>query len=199
MTDTITGNERWQGQLKAYDMNPKKVLQIVRALDFAAWAHSAQRRKGGAREPYVNHLTEVARLVAQATGGNDDKLIIAALLHDVLEDQSMHVSYEMLVENFGKRVAKIVREVTDDKSLPKDERKRLQVVHAPHLSRRAKILKIADKSANLNSILQTPPHDWSATRKRKYFAWAAEVVGGCRGVNAWIEAVFDERLSLGRF
>ena len=60
-------------------------------------------------------------------------------------------------------------------------------------------LKIADKSANLNSILQTPPHDWSATRKRRYFAWAAEVVGGCRGVNAWIEAVFDERLSLGRF
>jgi len=115
----------------------------------------------------------VARLVAQATGGNDDKLIIAALLHDVLEDQSIHVSYEMLVDYFGKRVANIVREVTDDKSLPKDERKRLQVVHAPHLSRRAKILKIADKSANLNSILQTPPHDWSATRKRK----DAEAVG----------------------
>lgn len=180
-------------------MKPKKVLQIVRALDFAAWAHSTQRRKGGAREPYVNHLTEVARLVAQATDGKDDILIIAALLHDVLEDQSMHVSYEMLVENFGKRVAKIVREVTDDKSLPKAERKRLQVVHAPHLSRRASILKIADKSANLNSILHTPPLDWSETRKRDYFAWAAEVVAGCRGVNKWIEAVFDERLTLGRF
>ncbi len=180
-------------------MKPKKVLQIVRALDFAAWAHSTQRRKGGAREPYVNHLTEVARLVAQATDGKDDILIIAALLHDVLEDQSMHVSYEMLVENFGKRVAKIVREVTDDKSLPKAERKRLQVVHAPHLSRRASILKIADKSANLNSILHTPPLDWSETRKREYFAWAAEVVAGCRGVNKWIEAVFDERLTLGRF
>ncbi len=180
-------------------MKPKKVLQIVRALDFAAWAHSTQRRKGGAREPYVNHLTEVARLVAQATDGKDDILIIAALLHDVLEDQSMHVSYEMLVENFGKRVAKIVREVTDDKSLPKAERKRLQVVHAPHLSRRASILKIADKSANLNSILYTPPLDWSETRKRDYFAWAAEVVAGCRGVNKWIEAVFDERLTLGRF
>ncbi len=180
-------------------MKPKKVLQIVRALDFAAWAHSSQRRKGGAREPYVNHLTEVARLVAQATGGNDEKLIIAALLHDVLEDQSLHVTDEMLLENFGERVAKIVREVTDDKSLPKAERKRLQVLHAPHLSRRARILKIADKAANLNSILQTPPKDWSATRKREYFAWAAEVVAGCRGVNAWIEAVFDERLGLGQF
>ncbi|WP_301102542.1 HD domain-containing protein [Propionivibrio sp.] len=180
-------------------MKARKVLQIVFALDFAAWAHSTQRRKGGAHEPYVNHLTEVARLVAQATGGKDEKLIIAALLHDVLEDQSMNVSYVMLVENFGKRVARIVREVTDDKSLPKAERKRMQVVHAPHLSRRAKILKIADKAANLNSILQSPPRDWSATRKREYFAWAAEVVGGCRGVNDWIEAVFDERLSLGQF
>lgn len=180
-------------------MKPKKVLQIVRALDFAAWAHSTQRRKGGAREPYVNHLTEVARLVAQATDAKDDVLIIAALLHDVLEDQSMHVSYEMLVEHFGKKVAKVVREVTDDITLEKAERKRMQVLHAPHLSRRAKILKIADKSANLNSILQTPPKDWSNDRKREYFAWAAEVVAGCRGVNAWIEAVFDERLSLGHF
>lgn len=180
-------------------MKAKKVLNIVRALDFAAWAHSTQRRKGGAREPYVNHLTEVARLVAQATGGKDDKLIIAALLHDVLEDQSMHVTSDMLVENFGKRVAKIVQEVTDDRSLPKPERKRLQIVHARHLSRRAKILKIADKAANLNSILLTPPKDWSATRKREYFAWAGQVVAGCRGVNARIESVFDEYWAQGKF
>ncbi len=180
-------------------MKSKKVLQIIRALDFAAWAHASQRRKGGAREPYINHLTEVSRLVAQATGGQDAVLIIAALLHDTLEDQSMQVSLAMLVEHFGKRVAKVVSEVTDDMSLQKAERKRLQVVHAPQLSRRAKILKIADKAANLNSILQTPPRDWSAERKREYFAWAATVVAGCRGVNPWIEAVFDERLSLGHF
>lgn len=180
-------------------MKAKKVVQIARALDFAAWAHAAQRRKGDAQEPYVNHLTEVARLVAQATGGKDARLIMAALLHDVLEDQAPTVDYVMLVEYFGKRVAKIVREVTDDKSLPKAERKRLQIEHAPHMSRRAKILKIADKAANLNSILQSPPLDWSAARKREYFAWAAEVVAGCRGVNKWIEAVFDERLSHGKF
>jgi (p)ppGpp synthase/HD superfamily hydrolase len=180
-------------------MKSKNVLQIIRALDFAAWAHSTQRRKGGAQEPYINHLTEVARLVATATGGDDDKIIIAALLHDTLEDQAMHVTREMLVEHFGERVAKIVEEVTDDTALPKAERKRMQIVHAPELSKRAKILKIADKAANLNSILQSPPADWTAERKREYFAWAAAVVAGCRGVNPWIEAVFDERLSQGRF
>lgn len=180
-------------------MKAKKVLQIVCALDFAAWAHSAQRRKGGEREPYVNHLTEVARLAAQATKGRDDKLIIAALLHDVLEDQAMRVNYKMLKDKFGKRVVRIVREVTDDRSLPKAERKRLQVVHAPHLSRRARILKIADKTANLNSILQSPLEDWSVERKTEYFSWAAEVVAGCRGVNPWLEDLFDDRLSHGQF
>lgn len=180
-------------------MNAKKVLQIVRALDFAAWAHAAQRRKGGTQEPYVNHLTEVARLVAQATGGKDARLIIAALLHDVLEDQSPRVTDEMLVEHFGKRVARIVREVSDDGSLPKAERKRLQVEHAPYISRRAKMIKIADKAANLNSILESPPEGWSNERKGEYFAWAIEVVAGCRGVNEWLEAVFDERASQGRF
>jgi len=180
-------------------MKAKHVLRIVNALDFAAWAHSTQRRKGGAREPYINHLTEVARLAAQATGGEDHRLIVAALLHDVLEDQSIHVDYDMLVRNFGKKIANIVKEVTDDRSLPKVERKRMQVVHAPDLSRRAKILKIADKSANLNSILKTPPLDWSSARKREYFSWAAEVVAGCRGVNPWIEAVFDDHLAHGKF
>lgn len=180
-------------------MKAKKVLQIARALDFAAWAHADQRRKGGAQEPYINHLTEVARLVAQATGGKDARLIIAALLHDVLEDQAPRVNYEMLREHFGKRVANVVREVSDDRSLPKVERKRLQIEHAPQLSRRARILKIADKAANLNSILESPPQDWSAERKREYFAWAAQVVAGCRGVNRWLEAVFDERLEQGRF
>lgn len=180
-------------------MKSKHVLRIVNALDFAAWAHSTQRRKAGAREPYINHLTEVARLVAQATQARDHKLIIAALLHDVLEDQSMHVSYDMLVDIFGRKVANIVREVTDDRSLPRVERKRLQVIHAPDLSWRAKILKIADKSANLKSILKTPPLDWSAARKREYFDWAAEVVAGCRGVNALIEGVFDDQLASGDF
>ena len=172
-------------------MKAKKVLQIVRALDFAAWAHSAQRRKGGEREPYVNHLTEVARLAAQATKGRDDKLIIAALLHDVLEDQAMRVNYKMLKEKFGKRVARIVREVTDDRSLPKAERKRLQVVHAGEISPRAKLVKLADKICNLRDILASPPVHWPLQRQQAYFDWSAQVIAGVRGIHPQLEAVFD--------
>ena len=111
------------------------VLRIARAIDFAARKHAAQRRKGEAAEPYINHLAEVALLVAEATKGADADLVIAALLHDTIEDQG--VRYEELAEAFGAEVADLVQEVTDDKTLPKAKRKALQVEHAPHKSPRA--------------------------------------------------------------
>ena len=165
------------------------ILLIARALDFAARKHVSQRRKGLAEEPYFNHLAEVARLLAEATDGEDANLVAAGLLHDTIEDQG--VLHEDLVSAFNQDIADLVREVTDDKSLEKDERKRLQVERAPHKSDRAKMLKIADKTSNLRSILNSPPPDWDAARRRAYFDWAAEVVAGCRGVNARIEAAFD--------
>lgn len=121
------------------------ILLIARALDFAARKHVRQRRKGIDQEPYVNHLAEVARLLAEATDGDDANLVAAGLLHDTIEDQG--VKHEELAEAFGRDVADLVMEVTDDKSLEKDERKRLQVEHAPHKTARAKMLKIADKTA----------------------------------------------------
>jgi (p)ppGpp synthase/HD superfamily hydrolase len=162
---------------------------MAKAIDFAARAHTHQRRKGEAQEPYVNHIAEVALLVAEATQGGDVDLVIAAYLHDTIEDQE--VKYETLAAEFGWDVADLVREVSDDKSLPKAERKRLQVEHARSITPRAKHLKLADKISNLNAILASPPADWSAQRKREYFDWAAEVVAGCRGVNPWLEARFD--------
>ena len=165
------------------------IVRVAKAIDFAARAHAPQRRKGEAEEPYVNHLAEVALLVAEATQGADANLVIAAYLHDTIEDQE--VKHETLVAEFGRDVADLVREVTDDKSLPKAERKRLQIEHARSASLRAKHLKLADKISNLNSILASPPADWSAERKREYFEWAAKVVAGCRGVNPWLEARFD--------
>ena len=165
------------------------IVRMAKAIDFAARSHAPQRRKGEAEEPYVNHLAEVALLVAEATQGADANLVIAAYLHDTIEDQE--VKHETLAAEFGRDVADLVREVTDDKLLPKAERKRLQVEHARSASPRAKHLKLADKISNLNSILTSPPSDWSAERKREYFEWAAKVVAGCRGVCPWLEARFD--------
>lgn len=165
------------------------IVRMAKAIDFAARAHTPQRRKGAAAEPYVNHLAEVALLVAEATQGADANLVIAANLHDTIED--CEVPYETLLAEFGKDVADLVREVTDDKNLLKAERKRLQVEHARSATLRAKHIKLADKISNLNSILASPPADWSAERKREYFEWAAKVVAGCRGVNPWLEARFD--------
>lgn len=170
-------------------------VRIVRALDFAARKHVHQRRKGEAGEPYVNHLSEVALLLAEATDGEDANLIIAGLLHDSIEDQG--VSYGELVEHFGSDVATLVSEVTDDKSLEKAERKRLQVETAPHKSARARMLKIADKTANLRSVLTSPPKHWSTERADAYFAWARRVVDGCLGVNAKLEEHFNEAHAAG--
>ena len=166
------------------------IVKIVRALDFAAQKHVGQKRKGEAGEPYVNHLAEVALMLAEATDGRDPNLVIAGLLHDTIEDQD--VKYEELLAEFGKDVADLVVEGTDDRSLPKEERKRLQVETAPGKSQRAKMLKIADKTANLRSIRSSPPSHWNSERKRQYFDWAARVVAGCRGASKALEAIFDE-------
>lgn len=171
------------------------ILLICRAMDFSARKHVDQRRKGLAAEPYVNHLAEVAFLLAEATDGEDSELVAAGLLHDSMEDQG--VSHAELVAAFGQDVADLVQEVTDDKTLTKEERKRLQVERAPHKSPRAKMLKIADKITNLRAILNSPPSDWDTSRKQAYFIWARQVVAGCRGVNPRLEAVFDETWAAG--
>lgn len=147
---------------------------VLRAARFAADKHSSQRRKGAAAEPYINHLIEVAQLVADSLSEADVNLVIAALLHDTVEDTD--ASREEIETLFGSDVAELVSEVTDDKSLPKQERKRLQVEHAPHRSPRAQRIKLADKISNVRSILASPPADWDMQRRREYFDWAKQVV-----------------------
>lgn len=166
------------------------VVEVMRALDFAARKHRDQRRKGAAGEPYVNHLTEVARLVAEATDGADTTAVLGALLHDTIEDTG--TTRDELERHFGAEVAALVAEVTDDKSLPKLRRKELQVEGAPHKSARAKLIKLADKTSNLRSLLNSPPTNWDVARQHAYFEWARQVVEGCRGVSRDLEARFDE-------
>ena len=168
----------------------KDVVDVARAMAFAARKHSSQRRKGEAAEPYVNHVVEVAELVARATGGDDPVLVMGALLHDTVEDTG--TTREELEREFGADVAALVAEVTDDKSLAKDERKRLQVANTPHKSPRAKMIKLADKTSNLRSILVSPPPSWDWQRRREYHDWAQRVASGCRGVNADLERWFDD-------
>lgn len=165
------------------------LVQFAIALDFAAAKHTDHRRKGVRGEPYVNHLIEVARLVTEATGGDDPAAVVAAVLHDTLEDTD--ATREELEEHFGAEIASIVAEVTDDKRLTKEERKQRQVDSAPDASYRAKLVKLADKTSNLRSMQTSPPANWTLERKIEYFDWAARVVDGLRGTCAELEALFD--------
>jgi len=165
------------------------IVLITSACDFAARRHVQQRRKGVAGEPYVNHLAEVAALLAEATGGSDAELIAAALLHDTLEDTA--TTYDELAALFSPEIAALVGEVTDDKSLPKAERKRLQIAKAPSKSVRARLIKIADKTSNLRALASSPPAGWDVARVADYIDWAEKVVAGCRGLNASLEQAFD--------
>ena len=169
----------------------KEWLQVLKAADTAAKWHVHQRRKGSAQEPYVNHLLEVATLVADATGGTDTNLVIAALLHDAIED--CEVSREIIAEAFSDDVASIIEEVTDDKTLPKQVRKDEQVKPTSKKSLRPKLLKLADKTSNLRAVATSPPADWSVKRRKTYVDWSREVVNkGLRGANQRLEEQFDQ-------
>jgi (p)ppGpp synthase/HD superfamily hydrolase len=174
----------------------KEWIAVLKAADAAARWHVHQRRKGPAGEPYINHLLEVAMLVAQATGGSDPNLVIAALLHDAIEDSE--VPCALIAAAFGEEVASLVMEVTDDKSLPKDERKRKQVETAAGRSPKAKLLKLADKTSNLRTIAASPPADWSVKRRIEYVEWAVAVAEGLRGVSPWLEQQLDDAVAAAR-
>lgn len=165
------------------------INRILCAVKFSADQHRYQTRKGEDATPYINHPIEVAEVLARIGGVNDVDVLIAAILHDTVEDTG--ATPEQIEEMFGFRVRGFVMEVTDDKSLPKKERKQKQVEHAPHLSREAKQIKLCDKSSNVREIASNPPADWSKARKLEYLDWGERVVAGLRGVNKDLEDYFD--------
>ncbi len=166
------------------------LLRLTKALTFAAEAHRNQRRKGAAQEPYVNHLIEVLDLLVQTTSNADMDMLIAALLHDVVEATA--TTYEDVAASFGERVAEIVRENSDDMSLPKGERRRTRIAAMAHKSRAARIVKIADVISNLRAIAVSPPAGWSAGRKLGYLEGCRQLVDAARGTETSIERIFDE-------
>lgn len=168
--------------------------RLLSALAFAAQKHRDQRRKDLVASPYINHPIALANVLANETGIDDERVLIAAILHDTIEDTE--TTAQELIREFGQEIADIVLEVSDDKTLSAAERKRLQVEHAGSISRRAKLVKLADKICNLRDIASSPPADWSLERKRAYFDWAKAVVDGLRGAHPALEHVFDEAYKL---
>ncbi|NXC29427.1 MESH1 pyrophosphohydrolase, partial [Campylorhamphus procurvoides] len=145
------------------------VARLLEAADFAARKHKGQRRKDPEGTPYINH--------------------------PIVEDTD--TTFSEIEERFGAEVRAVVEEVTDDKTLPKMERKRLQVERAPGCSPRAKLVKLADKLYNLRDLNRCTPQGWSEERVQEYFRWAALVVAGLRGTSPGLEgalrSLFRER------
>ena len=169
---------------------------VSEAAELAARRHNGMTRKGRGNEPYINHLAEVANLLAAATDGADAELVAAGWLHDTIEDTQ--TTREELAQEFSARVAALVVEVTDDMTLPKTERRRLQVVDAPHKSPGAKLIKIADKISNIRARILPEPTPEQRDDLFDYTAWAGQVVAGCRGGNAWLDAKFDQTIAMAR-
>jgi GTP diphosphokinase / guanosine-3',5'-bis(diphosphate) 3'-diphosphatase len=163
---------------------------LLAALAFAAHKHRDQRRKDASASPYINHPIALADVLANEAGIDDPAVLAAAVLHDTVEDTETTLAE--LADRFGAEIASVVAEVSDDKRLPKEERKRLQIEHAPTLSRAARLVKLADKICNLRDLVSAPPADWPLERRRAYFDWATAVVAGLRGTDARLEALFDE-------
>lgn len=165
---------------------------LLHALSFAAYKHRDQRRRNREASPYINHPIDVASIIANIGGVSDLVTLIGAILHDTIEDTE--TTSAELEQEFGLEVRQLVEEVTDDKGLPKSERKRLQIEHAPTISTRAKLIKLGDKICNIRYISQSPPADWSVARRREYLDWTERVVAGCRGTNEKLEQFYDDYL-----
>lgn len=166
------------------------LARVLQAASFAATRHCGQLRDGPQGIPYINHPLAVAECLITA-GVEDPDILAAALLHDTVEDTNTTlIELETL---FGRRVASIVAEVTDDTTLTRDERKRRQVTSAPTKSHEAKLVKLADKLCNLRDLGESPP-DWTADRMDAYYRFSVEVYRGLRGSHAALDSQMDHLL-----
>jgi guanosine-3',5'-bis(diphosphate) 3'-pyrophosphohydrolase len=167
----------------------QRYAELLTAISFAAAKHRNQRRKDADATPYINHPLQLATLLATEGGVDDVETLMAAVLHDTVEDTE--TTHEELLEHFGKKVAGIVAEVTDDKSLVKADRKLAQIAHAPQMSVGAALVKLADKTCNLQDVANHPPANWPLVRRQEYFDWARAVVDGLPPVSRRMRAAFD--------
>jgi (p)ppGpp synthase/HD superfamily hydrolase len=170
--------------------------RLLAAAHFSADRHRDQRRKGARGTPYINHPLEVAERIVRVGGIDDLDILIAAILHDTIEDTE--TTADEIEDQFGSAVAGLVLEVTDDKSLTSSERKRLEIEHAPHLTTGAKLIKLADKISNVADTESNPPASWSRQRRRDYLDFAEQIALGCRGINEALDREFERVLAQAR-
>lgn len=177
-------------------INENDLKQLINAIDFAAIKHRFQKRKDPEATPYVNHPIKVARLLIEEGNVYDIDILMGAILHDTIEDTE--TTKEELIDNFGDKVTAYVVEMTDNKSIPKADRKRLQIENAPHKSPGAKLIKICDKICNVTDVVNNPPSWWELQRKKDYLEWAEKVVNALGDVHPKLYKIFNEKLSEGR-
>jgi len=163
---------------------------LLKAIHFAAKKHRNQRRKNVAKTPYINHPIEVAHILMFEGDVEDPAVLVAAVLHDTVEDTE--TTFAEIQQQFGKEVRDIVADVTDEAGLSFKERKAMQIEKAPNISDKAKLVKLADKISNLRDIISDPPENWGIARQESYFQWSEKVIDGLRGIHPDLEAVYDQ-------
>jgi GTP diphosphokinase / guanosine-3',5'-bis(diphosphate) 3'-diphosphatase len=168
----------------------KDTALLLNAFKFAALKHRDQRRKDERSSPYINHPIAVVSALWETGGVRDITTLVAAILHDIIEDTE--TSPEELEYEFGAEVCNIVKELTDDKDLPKAVRKSLQLENSGQLSLRARYVRIADKISNVEDIVHSPPARWSPERREEYVIWAGKLIDALRGTNEALEQHFEK-------
>lgn len=166
------------------------VRELIKCVNFCAIKHKEQRRKDVEKTPYINHPIGVAHILTEEAGVTDPDVIMAALLHDTVEDTN--TTFQEIETEFGSKVSSIVGEVTDDKNLTAPVRKQLQIDHAKSSSYEAKLVKLADKLYNLRDLNRSTPEGWTQERVEAYFEWAAKVINNLRGTNKSLEDKLDK-------
>lgn len=178
-------------------MKLEETKTLLSALAFAADKHRFQKRKDTAGTPYINHPIQVALTLVNTGEEINKDLLVAAILHDTIEDTQ--TSPEEISEKFGDVVLGLVLEVTDDKTLSKEERKKLQVLNASKKSELARKLKLADKICNVTDIIHHPPGNWTLDRKLQYLLWAEQILMEVKGTSPKLENKLQDLITEGRW
>ncbi|CAI4229960.1 unnamed protein product [Auanema sp. JU1783] len=189
--DKSTLPDKKESEKKEKVQDCSDVALLMKANDFAARRHRFQKRKDN-RTPYINHPIGVAFILTNEAKVYDVITLAAALLHDVVEDTK--TSHEEILTEFGEEIHNIVKELSDDKDLPKDVRKAMCITRAPELSHKAKLIHLADKLYNLRDLKRQTPHGWEKKRIKEYFQWSKQVIDGMRGSHLILEALLDDVL-----